>query len=123
MTTVPEMTAPAPMQGFPDPATWPIGAVFIGGNKYGYVYDYQRGRWDVVNGPHSGHVWVGHQPPTANDRRFPTCEGEFWYDLNAQVLMCYINRLWVPVGNSEEYLGTWRFAVGYDVEIAPQARP
>ena len=78
---------PNELMKFPDPGVVQEGQVWIADNGYGYVYSTANERWEVVTGPHSGHVWVSLTPPEEDKNRLkPICPGEFWYDQASKTL-------------------------------------
>ena len=112
------------MKPFPDPEKWPLGKIYVAPNQYGYIWNDKDERWEAVNGPHSGHVYIGNEPPEDNQAMLKDiCEGEFWYDLTRRIMMCYINGEWVPIGNCEEYLGVWRYRASYNVKWYDRTKP
>ena len=107
---------------FPDPGTLAPGEIWVNPDSgYGYVWSETNERWEVVNGPHSGHVWVSTTPPQLEEGRKPVCEGEFWYDETSRTLKIYIEGKWVAAGYSDEFLGVWQYAACYVAHCQPMA--
>ena len=58
-------------------------------NGWEYVKNQTSNRWEVVSGPHSGHVTVSDTAPERDDDIYPLEEGELWWQPRESVMYVY----------------------------------
>ena len=71
-----------------------------------YVFDKVNNRWEVVNGPHSGHVTISESAPVNSgaDREYPLEDGELWFKPSESCMRIWIAATgkWTPVVSAAE---------------------